>query len=106
MSELKGREGMPLRAEVDGERLVVSIGVDTLAFAFEHGEENNPYNEVTGDFERRYQISWAAQFAKDVCAEMNREGEDGSTPLTRFLDGVMDEAVNQGSLGIHDPDGE
>lgn len=99
-----GRDGLPLRVEVVSGQLCVGIGVKTLAFAFENSEENNPYDEDFCDTKRQFSISDPLQFAKDVCHEMNREGEDGSTPLTRFLDSMMDEAVEQGSLGIHDPD--
>ena len=99
-----GREGMPLRAVVQDGNLVVSIGIRTLAWAFEHGEGNNPYDESLGDFKREYQIADPIQFAEDVCHELNDEGEDGSTPLTRFLDSIMDKAVENGSLGILDPE--
>ena len=99
-----GREGMPLRAAVENNQLSFAVGVRTLAFAFENSEENNPYDEEFCDTKRQFSISEPWRFAKDVCHELNREGEDGSTPLTRFLDSMMGEAVNQGSLGIHDPD--
>jgi len=99
-----GKDGMPPKAEVKANHLCLGIGISTLAWAFEHGENNNPYNESTHDFKQRYRISDLLQFANDVCHEMNDEGEDGSTPLTRFLDSMMDRAVEQGSLGIHDPD--
>ena len=99
-----GREGMPLRAIVENDQLSIAIGVLTLAFAFENSEENNPYDEDFCDTKRQLSISDPSRFAKDVCHELNREGEDGSTPFTRFLDSMMGEAVNQGSLGIHDPD--
>src|ERR1700685_1267048 len=99
-----GREGMPLRAIVESDQLSIAIGVRTLAFAFENSEENNPYDEDLCDTKRQLSISDPLEFAKDVCHELNREGEDGSTPFTRFLDSMMGEAVNQGSLGILDPD--
>jgi hypothetical protein len=95
---------MPLKADVRDRKLVIEIGVETLAWAFEHSEGNNPYNENSGDFEREVSIADPDQFAEDVCVEINREGEDGSSPLTRFLDSMTDEAVNQGSLGIADDD--
>lgn len=99
-----GRDGMPLRAEVESDCLRIAIGVGTLVFAFENGEANNPFDDATNNYIRQVRIGDQTQFAKDVCHEMNREGEDGSTPLTRFLDSMMDEAVEQGSLGILDPD--
>ena len=97
---------MPLRAEVKDSTLTMEIGAATLKFAFENGEGNNSYSDEVRDFRRKFSISDAAQFAKDICAAMNAEGEDGSTPLTRFLDQMMSEAIEQGSLGIHDPDGD
>jgi hypothetical protein len=99
-----GRGGMPLRAIVEGDRLVISIGLNTLAFAFENSEENNPYDEDFCDTKRQFSIGDPLEFAKDTCRAMNDEGEDGSTPLTRFLDSMMEEAVEQGSLGILDPE--
>lgn len=101
----RGADEMPLRAEVEDGRLVISIGVETLTWAFHHSEGNNPYNEDSGKYERTYTVERPADFAKDVCHVMNDEGEDGSTPLTRFLDSMMDEAVNQGSMAIADPEG-
>lgn len=99
-----GKDGMPLKAEVKANHLCLGIGISTLAWAFEHCEDNNPFNESTGNYEQRYRIGDPLQFAKDVCHEMNDEAEDGSTPLTRFLDSMMDRAVEQGSLGILDPE--
>lgn len=98
------RDGLPLRATVENDQVSIVIGVRTLAFAFENSEENNPYDEDFCDTKRQLSISDPSQFAKDVCHELNREEEDGSTPLTRFLDSMMGEAVNQGSLGIFDLD--
>ena len=99
-----GREGMPLRALVQDGNLVISIGIRTLAFAFENGEGNNPYDEASGEFKREFQIANPLQFAEDVCHEINDEGEDGSTPLTQFLDSMMDRAIENGSFGILDPE--
>jgi len=96
----------PLNAEVDEGKLSIEIGISTLQFAFENGEENNPYDDNLCDTVRTYSICDAQQFAKDVCRAMNDEAEDGSTPLTRFLYSMMQEAINQGTMGINDPDGD
>lgn len=97
-------KSMGLSATVVDSHISVSIGVGALAFAFEHSEGNNPFDEASNDYRQRYQIGDPLQFAEDVCRAMNDEAEDGSTPLTRFLDSMMNEAVDQGSLGILDPD--
>ncbi len=80
---------LPLKVEVKDDHLCFAIGIDTLAFAFENGE-----------FAGEFKVGDQAQFAQDVCDELNREGEDGSTPLTRLLDQMMSEAAEQGSLGL------
>lgn len=99
-------EGMPLRAVLENDRLCVSIGVKTLAFAFENSEENNPYYEDFCDTKRQFSICDPLQFAKDVCNELNREYKDGSTPLTQLLDSMMGSVAEQGSEGVTDPDEE
>jgi len=91
---------LPLKVEVKNGRLCIAIGIDTLAFAFAHSESNNPFNEELGDFERVFAVANKRRFAEDVCRELNREDEDGSTPFTRLLDDVMEIAADQGSLGL------
>jgi hypothetical protein len=99
-----GRDGMPLRAHVANGQLVISIGIDTLTWAFHHGESNNPFDDESNKFLQQLTIKNPLVFAEDVCLAMNDEAEDGSTPLTRFLDKMMESAVEQGSLGIADPE--
>ena len=60
----------------------------------------NPYEEATGDYVRSFAIVDASQFAADVLNEMLREREDGSTPLSDFLDKMSENAINEGSLGL------
>ena len=91
---------LPLRAEMVGSTLSITIGEGTLAFAFENNEDNHPFNIRTQNFELMYRVVDPKVFAEDVLAEINREGEDGTTPLTRFLDDMMEAAVENGSLGI------
>ena len=99
---IDGREGMPLRIVVEEGQLVISISCKTLAFAFEEGEDNNVYDEKLKDNRKISKVIDVGVFAEDVCNELNREGEDGSTAFTRFLDKIMNEAANQGSLGVDD----
>lgn len=43
------------------------------------------------------------RFSKEVVAALNREDEDGSTPLTRMLDAAIQHAIEQGCEGVdHD----
>lgn len=91
----------PLEVRVtDDGLLTISIGIGTLAYAFENNEENNPFVESAGEFIQTYQVANPLEFARDVRIAMLREKEDGSNPLTVFLDKVCWDAVEDGSGGI------
>lgn len=98
------KKDQPLRCSVEGDELVIRIGIDVLAFAFEEAEENNPfdYESKSGDFHRKYGVIDKGEFANDVARAMNDEAENGDTPLNLFLDRMMQAAVDDGSLGIEE----
>jgi len=85
--------GQPLTIGVEGEELVIRIGVDTLAFAFETGEENQPFDREANDFRRSWKVVDPYKFAKGVGNALCNEEEDGSTPLTKILDEAYIAAV-------------
>lgn len=89
-----------LEARLERGALVIRIGVQTLAHAVCYSDWANPYDEATGDHIREFAITDARQFAADVVSAMLSEREDGSTPLSDFLDGMSQDAVNGGSLGL------
>jgi len=78
--------GQPLTVGVEGDELVIRIGIDTLAFAFETGEENQPFDEAANDYRRSWKVTDKHKFAKGVGNALCDEEEDGSTPLTKILD--------------------
>jgi hypothetical protein len=96
------RIGASLEATIERGALVVRIGIQTLAHAVTYSDWANPYDEATGDYVRSFAIVDAPQFASDVINEMLREREDGSTPLSDFIDRMSEAAVNDGSLGLHE----
>ena len=80
----------PLEVTVKDGKLTISIGIDTLAFC------SAPEN--TGPLEGcRVEPGKEEEFAKDVAEEIEREDHDGSTPLSQFLDKMMDDAASMGS---------
>lgn len=85
--------GQPLTIGVEGDELVIRIGVDTLQFCFEVGEENQPYDEKAEDFRRAFKVIDKHKFAKGVGIALCNEEEDGSTPLTKILDEAFIHAV-------------
>lgn len=83
----------PLRAFVSDNILTVQIGVKVLEWA------SRPENGGTLEsckVDRRRRIEWA----KDVISEMTREDEVGNSPLTQFLDDMMDKAADNGSAAL------
>lgn len=90
----------PLNIDVEKQQLVIRIGVDTLAFAFENGDIANPFIDALNDFTRAYKVTNSKQFAHDVVDELTKEEEDGSNLITRLLDRVCLDAVENGSAAI------
>jgi len=91
-----------LAVTIERGALVIRIGIQTLAGAVVYSDWANPYDEDAGDYLRAFAIEDARQFAKDVASEMRREEEDGSSLLSNFIDKASEEAVNDGSLGLHE----
>ncbi len=97
-----GRLGMPLRARIVRGVLTIEIGRRTLAWANDHGPDN-----WSGKADVPiYRVTDVEEFAVDVVREMNDEAEDGSTPLTRFIDEMCSKAIEEGSAAVERTDGE
>ena len=92
-TESKTPAGLPLTVGVEGDQLVIRIGVDTLAFCFERSDENQPYDESISDFKREWKVIDPHEFAKGVGFGLGVEKEDGSTPLSRVLDAACVYAI-------------
>lgn len=85
-----------MAVKIKGGVLTISIGVETLKFAAERHEEfwlpaTDKYSMI---------VSNADRFAKDVLLELEREEEDGSTPVHLLLDKAIYQASEQGSEGL------
>lgn len=93
-----------LTYEVVDDELVVRIGIDTLAFAADHSDLFNPFDEDKNDFVQRWKVIDNLEWAKDVVREINREEEDGSSPLTNLLDKASENALDQGSIAVWGPE--
>lgn len=102
---MKDRREDPLRVVVKGGALTISIGVETLAWAFEQSQDCQPHDDETGKFMQRLLVTNPVGFAADVKREIQREEEDGNTELYKFLDLVCMNAVDDGSVYIEEPEG-
>jgi hypothetical protein len=99
--ESKTPAGLPLTVGVEGEQLVIRIGVDTLAFCFEISEDNQPYDAKAGDYRREYKVIDRHKFAKGVADGLKIEREDGSTWLTDAIDKACVDAV-ESDMGVEE----
>lgn len=88
---------------VNGNKLVISIGVDVLAFAANAHFDEEHLNATEGrENQADWVVTYPAGFAEDVCAELLREDEAGEHMLGRLLDEAFDLAANRGSLHMGD----
>jgi hypothetical protein len=88
-----GAGSAPLACKVRDNKLVIEIGVETLAWA-SHWKNGGPLNTCKVDKRRRK--AWA----KDVGRAMTREDEVGNSPLNDFLDKMMIAAADDGSEAL------
>jgi len=86
----------PLEVSIASGRLIISIGVDTLASAAErclrfYDGERDRYTLTVTDKEK---------FATEVVRALQHEEEDGTTPLHVLLDDAFEAAVDDGCEGV------
>lgn len=94
----------PLTVKVDAEVLTIQIGNSVNAFAFEHSDYNNPFDAEKNDWVRLFKVSDPVAFSRDIKHAMLKDREDGSSPLSDFLDKMAAAAVEDGSEGIEYPE--
>lgn len=92
----------PLGCKLEGGELVIRIGINVLAMATEDREPFTIYDEKLGDWRKAWIVTDPLEFAKEVAREINREEEDGSSPLTNLLDLACASALDQGCMGVEE----
>ena len=89
--------GKPLQVKVERDALVIRIGARTLAHAVAYSDWANRWDEGLQNYIRTFAITDARAFAADVKRAMLDEREDGSSPLSDFLDKMSEAAIDDGS---------
>lgn len=89
--------GHRLVVAIELDALVIRIGVQTLADAVRYADWANPFDEQANDYIRTFAILDPLELAKDAKRAMLCEREDGSSPLSDFLDKATEDAINDGS---------
>lgn len=94
----------PLKCSIEGDELVIRIGIDTLKNAAEHCPKFYDYEQEYKDkkyVEGPYKVVIdAKELAGDVSLAIQREEEDGSSPISDFLDNMILNAYEDGSIGF------
>lgn len=97
---MSNEKAAPLAVAVEGGRLVVSIGVETLAAAFQETDFAKPYSAQAGDWVPRFVVTDPATFAVEVARALRSEREDGAALTHLLLDKACAAAVEGGAEGV------
>jgi len=90
----------PLRVTVESNRLIISIGIGTLARSFDASDWNNQFSDQTNQFKRGFSVTDPFKFASEVARALENEDEVGATLVTDLLDQACQSAVENGALGV------
>jgi hypothetical protein len=85
--------GQPLKISIEGDNLVIRIGVDTLAYCYEISDDNQRHDDQSGEFHQMYKVSDKYKFAQGVANALHDEEDNGSTPVIRILEEACVKAV-------------
>ena len=92
----KNAADSPLAIVIGGGKLVISIGVNTLASAAERCERF-----YDGEKDRyTLKVTNKAKFAREIARALQAEEEDGTTPLHVLFDDAAEAAVEDGCEGV------
>lgn len=97
------RNMTPLTVAVKDDRLTITIGVGCLTYAAQRRFDEKAFDESGGEeSEAEFRIVDANEFAKDVRRALEKEQEDGTTPVHLMLDAAFDYALDYGTISIMD----
>lgn len=93
----------PLEVNIEGQELVIRIGINTLQHATEHCERLRDHQNEKHDYGPPYvEVVNATILADDVRGQLLEEQEDGTTPVHILLDDAIEAAFENGSLAFTD----
>lgn len=82
-------------AFVEDGAIVIRVPLNNLPQILDGGFMCNAY-------EKRYRVTDAQQLTEEVISELNREDEEGTTPIHRLFDKAISDAIDGGSLGVEE----
>lgn len=91
-----------LDVKIEGEVLMISVGINRLANAIELAPDLATYDQEIGEF-RYPKIIDSKMFAREVAIALERESEDGTTLVHAMLDRAACDAIENGAEGVEIP---
>lgn len=85
----------PATAVIEDDTIIIRLPIANLGAALEGAW-------ASGHQTGRYKVTDAEAFAKEFVIELNREAEDGTTPIHGLFDKCMYEAIDQGAGGVEE----
>lgn len=82
-------------AQIEDGSIIIRVSLENLPGIVEGGW-------AAGYRDTRWKLTDTEAFARDLVHELNREEEDGTTPIHRLFDKAIDDAVDQGADGIEE----
>ena len=92
-----------LKVELKGDVLTISIGIESLRFAAELSDQLQLPMSSSDDAMNAIVFDEPA-FAREVVRELEREEEDGTTPVHRMLDEAFGQVLENGGIGVAAPE--
>jgi hypothetical protein len=92
----------PLQCRVEGDELVIRIGLDCLKMAAEYCPRFYNYEVHKGSVGPYETVEDINELASDIRCALTHEEEDGSSPLTELFDDAILAAAENGSIGFED----
>lgn len=88
-----------LTVKIEGDAIVIRLPIDVVPVCVDTAWARG-FGDPTGKHE--WAITNPEGFAADVVRELNREEEDGTTPVHKLFDEVLAEAIEQGSQHVEE----
>ena len=96
----RGRKAW-LDAKVHKGKLVIEIGVETLAFSAQRRLDEQAFDASEGEkMDSNIRVVGPDAFAEEIVSALLKEAEDGSNRLHYLFDGAFDYAIDQGAEGL------
>lgn len=89
-AKTKANKDIGLNAKLLNDQVVITIGIDVLAYAIQNGDE----------WPEGFKIKNKRKFAEEVVDILNQDEEDGDTSLHRVLDNAALAVLESGSENI------